>query len=334
MNTNRLYTLRAVGLLLTCWAIAYTATWAQQTAGFSLHRFNPYSVQPAAAGLDSSLNVIADFRKQWTGLPGSPTTIGIAADVPWYWGGGGLGLKLQRDELGLEQTTTAQATYAYHSTLRTSVQGNTVLSFALGAGFLQKSIDGTQFRTANPTLVDAHVPTTSTVQASAPILHAGVYLKTPRFEAGLGAEQTAFSALRYSAADAFAATNIQLLRTLTLTALYRVPMGETWTFEPNLLAKTDGIQLQTDLGATFYIQGLGFFGGAVRGYNSASLDAATVYVGAPLTRNITVVYGYDIGLSPLNTVHSGSHEVVLKYDLHKKVGGPIDMPIIYNPRYY
>jgi hypothetical protein len=53
-----------------------------------------------------------------------------------------------------------------------------------------------------------------------------------------------------------------------------------------------------------------------------------------LNTDWTLAYAYDIGLSPLNNVQQGSHELVLKYNLNKKIGYPKALKVIHNPRFW
>ena len=78
----------------------------------------------------------------------------------------------------------------------------------------------------------------------------------------------------------------------------------------------------------------GIVGGALRGFNQNTIDAATLSAGFRLNTQWSAAYAYDIGLSPLRSVHNGSHEITLKYNLIQKNGGATLLKIIHNPRYF
>jgi len=75
--------------------------------------------------------------------------------------------------------------------------------------------------------------------------------------------------------------------------------------------------------------GMGF-----RGYSGNSIDALTVFMGLKISEHLSIAYGFDVTLSALNAVSSGSHELVLKYNLNKLVGVGLPPPVIYSPRFY
>ena len=102
---------------------------------------------------------------------------------------------------------------------------------------------------------------------------------------------------------------------------------------PSVLVKSDINQIQTDF-STIITYNDNIFGGATfRGYDSNSIDAIVVIVGMNISSKLRLGYSHDLTLSPLSTVNTGSHEIMLNYNLNKKIGAGIPPKIIYNPRY-
>jgi len=62
------------------------------------------------------------------------------------------------------------------------------------------------------------------------------------------------------------------------------------------------------------------------------LDAVALMAGFKLNEKLSVGYAYDIGLSALNSVSSGSHELLLNYNLGAPIGKGRPPAVIYNPR--
>ncbi|MFQ5447342.1 MAG: type IX secretion system membrane protein PorP/SprF, partial [Saprospiraceae bacterium] len=60
--------------------------------------------------------------------------------------------------------------------------------------------------------------------------------------------------------------------------------------------------------------------------------AIAVLAGFKLSESIKLAYAYDFTLSNLSTVSSGSHEIMLNYNLGKPIGKGRPPKIIYNPR--
>lgn len=120
--------------------------------------------------------------------------------------------------------------------------------------------------------------------------------------------------------------------TFALMSSYRLPVGRAFEFEPSVLARYSGAQVQTDVNAIFWWQEKYFGGAGVRGYTSNSLDAVTILLGIQLSGQLSFAYAYDNPLSDLKSTHSGSHEVGINYKFARPVGKGKLPPIIYNPR--
>ena len=100
-----------------------------------------------------------------------------------------------------------------------------------------------------------------------------------------------------------------------------------------ITAKSDFIEIQTDISSVFQINGNIFGGISLRGYNSTSIDAMAFIIGIQLDKHYTLSYSYDLGLSGLRRAHEGTHEILLNYNLRKMIGTGQPPKIIYNPRY-
>ncbi len=318
-------TLHNIFSILTLFSIAAIAN-AQQTAQYSLWRINQFAYSPAYAGLDNSLSATTAFRQQWAKLQGSPTTFAINAHLPWYYAHGGAGFNIESDKIGAEQNLSATLSYAYHY----SINKDATLSAGIGAGILQKTLDGTILKPANQDQTDEYISTTK-ISAQSPVIQASIFYKNKNLSVSTGLAQFSPTYLRYNTTPT---TTIQLWNTYHLMAAYRFNISDNFALEPAVFLKTDPAQVQTDFSTNIYIQDNIFGGVTLRGFNKNTLDAATIFAGMRLNDNWTAAYAYDIGISPLNTVHQGSHELILKYNLNKKIGVPKPLKIIYNPRFW
>jgi hypothetical protein len=105
------------------------------------------------------------------------------------------------------------------------------------------------------------------------------------------------------------------------------------SLHPSFLLKTDLIKFQPEIGAIFKYQD-NFFGGLTfRGYSKNTKDAVVLIAGLKLNKNFILAYSYDISVSKLTTYNSGSHEVILNYNLNRPIGKEIPAKVIYNPRF-
>lgn len=87
---------------------AFTNTWALQSY-----------YNPAAAGLDSKLNVQGAYSMQMVGFEGAPQTMVINADMPLFFVGPkhGVGAAFLNDAIGAFSTKKIQIQYAFHQKL-------------------------------------------------------------------------------------------------------------------------------------------------------------------------------------------------------------------------
>jgi len=99
------------------------------------------------------------------------------------------------------------------------------------------------------------------------------------------------------------------------------------------LVKSNISQTQIDFSVIVKYNDNIFLGTSFRGYNSDNTDALVLMTGIKLSEKIRLAYAYDLSLSSLNTVNSGSHEILLNYNLGKPIGKGKPPRVIYNPRF-
>jgi type IX secretion system PorP/SprF family membrane protein len=301
---------------------------AQQAPQFSLHMLNPFLYQPAAAGIDNSLLLSGSYRNQWIGLPGSPVSLNLSAQMPLL--GNGIGLQVEKESIGSWEQTSASAAYALHT--RTSKTGT--LSFGIRAGFLQQQLDGSSVRTPGTEFLDEGTPAThndpllsvAVESGSSYTLQAGILYRNNRFTTGFSAINLLENTVRSNT------LTFTTKRTGFLTVGYRMPIGRKWDFTPSALLKTDLTQLQLDLSAMLQYRENIFAGASFRGYSSNSIDALALFAGAKVNEKLSAAIAFDLGLSSLRQTHDGSLELNLNYSLGKTFGQGRPPNIIYNPR--
>lgn len=315
-----------VGLLCS------TVLSAQQAVQYSLYQLNPYHYNPGYAGLSNSLEATGVFRKQWTNLQGSPTSQNVNVHLPWYYLSGGLGLSIDNDAVGAERNTSIALTYAFNRTV-----GNGYLSLGISGGLQQKSLDGSLLLAPGGIYeggtIDHQDALLNNTQGSdlQPTLHLGIFYQGELLRIGAAVHHVNEPTVTL---DGTNPTAVQYLRTYYVNASYRIAIDDTWAVTPSTLAKSDAIQTVVELGALVDYEDRIFGGVTYRGFgNTNSLDAIVLIAGLDLTDNLRLAYGYDIGISTLNTTHSGSHEVMLRYNLNKVIGAGKLPPIIYQPRF-
>jgi type IX secretion system PorP/SprF family membrane protein len=303
---------------------------AQESSQYTLFMHHKYALNPAYAGLESTLSITGGYRAQWQELTGNPTSRLVHAHLPLYYFKGAAGLKLEQETFGVEKTLRASLSYNY---VYESQIG--IFSFGAGLGFIQKSLDGSQLRTPGGRyeggiiLHQDDILFESQLSGLVPSISTGIYFAQDRLELGLSLDNFQRPTIKFNRGK----STYTVSPRLNFYGEYRVDVNEEMVITPALLIKSDFDRVQVDFAAVAAFNrtisaGLGF-----RGYSKNTLDAITVIGGLRVNPQIQIVYGLDISLSPIKDFHQGTHELMLNYNLNKKIGGIEKEPIIFNPRY-
>jgi type IX secretion system PorP/SprF family membrane protein len=315
-----------IALLLLMLAIPVLG---QQPAQYTLYQLNKYAFNPAYAGLDNSLSMTGVYRTQWVGLAGAPVSQHFNAHMPLYIIGGGAGISIENESIGSWRQTAFNASY----TRQLQFGKDAVLSIGATGGMVQRQLDGSKLRTPSTEIDDQgnvvshndNLPLGTGIGA-APTAHFGVFYQREKLELGVSAMNLLGNQLKIDGAE------FQQARTYFLYMGYKLDLGSSVEILPSLLLKSDVQQTQIDFSLTTRFNENIFAGGSLRGYNKNSFDAVALMAGFKLSEKISIGYAYDIGLSALSTVNSGSHELMLNYNLGTPIGKGRPPAVIYNPR--
>lgn len=107
---------------------------AQQDPLYAQYLTNPLLFNPAYAGLNNALNASLSFRNQWSGYPGSPTTVNLNSHLSLVENKVGLGGMIVRDVMGPTKNTEAHALASYK--LKLDKDNRYLLSFGMQAGIV------------------------------------------------------------------------------------------------------------------------------------------------------------------------------------------------------
>lgn len=321
-------------LVLIAWLGFAAESSAQQAPQYSLYMLNPYSLNPAFAGLENTLVMNAVYRKQWTNLKGAPETQHVNASMPVYVLRGGVGLKLENDGIGAHRSTQAMLSYNY----QIEWGRNTLLALGVGAGYLQYALDGTKLRApdgeyAVPSGVFQHndvLLPEGKLQAGSPVFEAGIFLQAGSWEAGLSSQPAFASAIEASGTG----FRLQPVQHYFFYGGYTFRIGRENSLKPTVLVKNDAVETQIEISTVFRWRNNIFAGASYRGLGNASRDAAVILAGMKLNEKTTLAYSFDAPMSPLRAVNRGSHELLLRYSLDKPLGSGKLPPVIYNPRFF
>ncbi len=206
---------------------------------------NPLTINPAYSGLNDNFNASISYRRQWAGFEGSPTTINFSAHSSLNENKMGLGLIVVQDNIGNNQNTEANISYAYRLNLKKAI-----LSFGLQAGIVNYRSDNAELNPYDP----SDLLFAANQNIIAPNLGAGIILKSESFFFGVSMPRMLSTTATYVTMDN---PNEEIKgdlysQHLYATAAYVFFFSERVRFKPSMLVKgVKGAPLSLDLNATF-----------------------------------------------------------------------------------
>jgi len=286
-------------ILLLTMILVSSLAWSQQDAMFTHYMYNTLWMNPAYAGTREALTITGIHRSQWVGYDGAPVDQSLTMHSPILNGKMGLGLSLLNDKIGPTQSTKVAIDVAYHLQLSKKSK----LSFGI-KGMLDI------YRNTISTLKinnEADPAFAQNYQSLLPNAGAGVYYHHENFYVGLSTPELLQNNLDGSISSASTAQ-----RHYFLIAGAMIPMTKNLKFKPTGFVKaTAGAPIQGDITASFLMYDVFSLGAMYR-----TGDGVGALINYSFTDQFTVGYSYDFSLA--NTTgkyNSGSHEVMLRYDL-------------------
>lgn len=316
-------------LLLICiflGSLAATKLDGQQERQYSMTMLNPYAYNAGFAGQDYSLSATGVFRRQWLGLDYTPITQQLNVHAPVAGLLGGVGISFENDAFGAERNMRIGLGYAYHVPF-----GNGLLSIGGRANLSQRSLDGSQLRTPEGNYngtTDHNDPILPNVNESgqAPTFDVGIYYRDEVWDLGIGVNNVTESTIVLSS------LSLKNFRTISANAGMNYELTYAIKLKPQVFVQTDLIQTQVSASMLAEYNEKYFGGASYRGFSGNSKDAIAIIGGLYISENLRMGYSYDIILSPLKQVSSGTHEIMLNYNLNRSYIFSKPPNTIYHPR--
>lgn len=271
---------------------------AQQLPFFSQYMHNPYSINPAATGINDQLNLAASFHKQWVSIPGSPSVQYISGHMKVHeeMGAGIKFINYKADRLG---KTGAELTYSYHL----KVQEGLNLSFGLSGLLYQFRLDKSGMSMENE---DDNVLTNGSDKMFVIDATFGTYLYSDKYYVGLAIPQLVNRNVDLKSDGIIQEKQV---RHYYLHGGYTFDLNPDFTLEPSLLFKfMESGLFQVDINAMLEYKKMALLGLSLR-----TSDAFVVQVGYRY-QDFRIGYSYDITISKLKGISAGSHEILLIYN--------------------
>lgn len=292
---------------------------AQQDAQYTQFMYNKLGFNPAFAGSVESTEVQAIFRQQWLGLNDAPSSQIATLNTPLTSNGTGVGARLSRVTVGLEQQYNVEGSYAY----RIPIGRGSRLGFGVSTSARYFNIE---YQNANPIQgggIDIAIPG-ATESKILPNFGAGVYVDGPNYYVGISVPRLLQNDIDLGSEETIISREA---RHFYFMGGVKIRVNEKLSLEPQMLAKyVGGAPFDADFNLTAYLGTSLFTGVSYRLGGNGAGESASVLFGTYLSDHISMCLAYDLGLSDLNTAQSGSVEMAVTYSFGGRPasGGVID----------
>ncbi len=296
--------------------LAFTGSaWGQQDPQYSQYMFNSLAYNPAYAGSRDALSGTFLLRKQWVQLDGAPFSGTVSLHGPSRNERHGFGIALVHDRLGITRQNFLTGSYAFRFPM-----GPGRLSLGLRGGIRQFQNRYSDVVTVNPDQINPGVNLTAVL----PSAGTGIYYNTERFYLGLSVPNfIAGKYFRYKDQGTQELASTQRIHYFGTMGVV-IPLGQNVEFKPSVVAKyVANSPFEMDFNANFLFKQRLWLGA---GYRTG--DALIFMLEYFTPGGLRLGYAYDYTVTRLNQVNTGSHELMLGFDL-----APRKTKII-TPRYF
>jgi type IX secretion system PorP/SprF family membrane protein len=311
--------MRLIGIILCIGILSVTEVSSQQLPVYSQYTFNPFLLNPAAAGAEGYTAINLTSREQWLGIDGAPTTNAVSVQTriykrnyvssnssvhqrylaPLRSGKVGLAAYIYNDHAGLIDQTGGQFTYAYHI-----YRNQSQLSFGLTFCIFQFRINKSNQHPGN---INDKLLDNQRLWMIIPDVNAGIYYTDLKSFLGISAFNLSKATVRYSNNRS---AEYVLLRHYYLTGGFKIDLPQSWLLEPSVNIKTsEQWKWQFDLMVKCINSGKYWCG---LGYRTNK--TAIITLGIKLSR-LYVGYSYDYNFTGLSYYTTGTHELMLTLKL-------------------
>ena len=288
-----------------------TSLKAQQDAMFTHYMYNTLWLNPAYAGTRDAFTITAIHRSQWVGFEGAPIDQTLTMHSPILKGKMGVGLSVLNDKIGPTKSTFLALDLDY----QIKINSKSKLSFGLKGlvNFYSVNLNRLSLENQND------VAFSENINRILPNSGAGIYYYRERFYAGISVPKLMENKIKSSSLNAVSKEQRH----------YFFIMGTVFNLSKDVRLKptcfikaTEIAPIEGDVTANFIIKDKFTLGAMYR-----TGDGFGLLLGYNFTEQFIVGYSFD--WSMVNTTrkyNSGSHEIMLRYDLISKTKSKIKSP--------
>ncbi|MCK5538223.1 MAG: type IX secretion system membrane protein PorP/SprF, partial [Bacteroidales bacterium] len=267
----------------------------------SQYMTNLLPTNAAYAGTSGNLNATLISRNQWVGFEGAPQTNVLLINSPLIKRNFGVGLTLIQDKVGPLVQTLVFGDAAYNFQLTEKIR----LSMGVKAGFNVQQPDFGGLDLSNPNdPTFAEVPEVELL----PNFGFGLFMYNPKYYFGISSPKLKKNELNFGAVGEETGGEE---RHYFVIGGYVFDLKENLKYKPTFFYKmVNGAPPSFEISNTFIYKDKIWLGAFWR-----VGDAIGTMLQYNINRNLKVGYSYDYSITELSSVSSGTHEVLLSYDL-------------------
>lgn len=305
MKTNETMTYRFTinqGLLLLLLFLAIRSE-AQQDPMFTQYNFNTQTINPAYAGTWENMGFLVLGRHQWVGMTGAPQTYTFSFQTPVKSQNFALGMNIIADKIGLEKRMGANIDYSY----RLRLTDKTDLRLGIKGGVTAYTNNLTEY-TGYPGDPEDPVFISDIETKFMPNFGVGAFLHNEKYYIGFSSPKILETEFRnnYSNFSTWGE-----LRHFFLIGGYVFQLSEYLRFKPTFLASSIwGASTVFDFTANFLLGEKVWLGANYRTGDSFGFIGQWIF-----ENRLRIGYAIDYSVSPLQSYHNATHEVMISYEL-------------------
>ncbi len=299
---------------------------AQQYPVFSQYYFNELVINPAYAGNHGQLSLTTMYRNQWVNFPGAPKTFNFSGHSSFMKNRVGVGIMVNRDEIGSYKNDHIYGAYAYKIHLK-----NATLAMGLQAGVNILRADYSELvlrnNPNNPNMIDDSF--LNIINKVKPNFGAGLFYTQKNFFIGFSVPFILNNKVANSVEGLLGELKEARYYFLRGGTVFSITQSKNVKMNPSFLVRAQERQpLSFDINNSFIFYDLFSIGASYR-----LGDSFIGFIDLKLSENFHFGYAYDATTSNLNKFSNGTHEFMLNYRVRiRKLHGNVECPGYYNYR--
>lgn len=300
-------------ILVVLTVLAALKSGAQQDPQYSLYQFNQMAINPGYAGARDAIAIVADLRKQWAGIEGSPMTSALTVHSPIMNDKLGVGINFVNDRLGAKAVNGFYGNVAYILKLTNQMK----LSFGARVGYAMYKFNFSEvkFKDGNEVALND----LNSTNKGALDIDAGLFLRGNSYFVGLSATHLSNSVVYQGNFQGISSLGSPTDYSLTyalkthifLTAGKSFAISENFLIAPSVMVKTVGGNTSADINLNTFLYKRFWLGIYVRqGYGYGALFQAYI------TNQLRIGYSFDTGAGDQSRL-GGGHEIMIGFDIKR-----------------